>query len=150
MSIWGPGPFENDDGADWFAELLDKPRVELIRDALEEVSDPTHAGFIDLVDCCEAVAAAEVLVELLDTSTKEPELPEEEAEYLKAELQAESPPARHGLVEHALTAVELVVNDEENSELRQIREDDAEGLAQWIAAMKDLQTRLLAVADNTK
>jgi hypothetical protein len=150
MSIWGPGPFENDDGADWVGDLLDQPDLELIREPLEEVSDPTHAGFIDLADCCEAIGAAEILAQLLDASASELELPAEQVGKLRAELDAESLAARQKLIRDALTAVELVVNDEENSELRQALEDDAEGLAQWIKAMRDLQSRLLAIAGNAQ
>jgi hypothetical protein len=144
MSIWGSGPFENDDAADWFAELLDKPRLEVIREALEEVSDPTHAGFIDVTNCGEAVAAAEILAEILGAPADEPELPEEEAELLKADLQAMGLPAQQRLLEQALTAVDLIVNDEEHSELRQILNADTDGLPRWIAAMNDLQGRLVS------
>src|SRR5687768_16770799 len=92
MSIWGPGPFENDDGADWFADIRDEPSIKTIREAFEEISDPQHIGYVDVIDGAEAVAAAEVLAELLGSPGDDPvfdEEVEEVAEVLKAELMKE-------------------------------------------------------------
>lgn len=97
MSIWGPGPFENDDGADWFADLRDEPSLALIREALEEIADPAHAGYIEVTDGAEAVAAAGVLAKLLGSPGDDPLIDEDledVAEALKNEL-GQKKPARH-------------------------------------------------------
>jgi hypothetical protein len=150
MSIWGPGPFDNDDAADWFDDFTDRPDLAVIREALEEVADPTHVGLIDIADGGEAIAAAAVLADVLGTANSELDLTDEQTAMLKAEWEAESLSARQSLIRHALSSVELVLNDDENSELRQIWESDGEGLAQWIEEMNDLQSRLVTIAGNTR
>lgn len=145
MSIWGPGPFDNDDGADWFADLRDEPSLGAVRAAVEPLADPQFVGFIEMVDGAEAVAAAEVLAELLGAPGDEPVLGDEHedlAEALKAELQALQPRERHRLVRQALDALDAVLNDRENSELRQLWEEQGDLLPEWSAAMAALQQRL--------
>jgi uncharacterized protein YpuA (DUF1002 family) len=149
MSIWGPGPFENDDGADWFADIRDEPSLESIREAFEEIADPAHVGYIEVTDGAEAVAAAEVLAELLGSPGDDPVLDEELEELteaLKKELKRESKRDIEKLVKQAIDALEIVLNDTENSELRQMWEEQAEEMLAWTAAMTTLQQRLLKVA----
>lgn len=143
MSIWGPGPFENDDAADWYVALLEQPSLAAIGEALEEVVDPTHVGFIDVTSGCDAIAAAAVLGELLVPASN----PEEEDDgqlTVRAEWETEGPLARQRLLRQAETALELVLNDEEHSEVRQIIEEHGEFMAEWTAILKNLQNRLRA------
>jgi uncharacterized protein DUF4259 len=144
MSIWGPGPFENDDGADWFAELRDEPSLEKIREALEEVAHPEHFGYHDVADGAEAIAAAEVLAELLGSPGAEPVLEEHEdvVETLTEEIKREDQRDIRKLVQRAIDAVGIILNDEENSELRQMWNEDPEGMAAWTTAMTGLQRRV--------
>jgi len=145
MSIWGPGPFDNDDGADWFADLRDEPALESIQEALEEISDPAHVGYLEVTDGAEAVAAAEVLAELLGSPGDDPvfdEELEEVAEALKKELTRESKRDIKKLVKQAIDALDIILNDTENSELRQMWEEQAEAMPAWTAAMTMLQQRL--------
>ncbi|SFO42520.1 DUF4259 domain-containing protein [Nitrosospira briensis] len=145
MSIWGPGPFENDDGADWFADIRDEPSIKTIREAFEEISDPQHIGYVDVIDGAEAVAAAEVLAELLGSPGDDPvfdEEVEEVAEVLKAELMKEGKRDIKKIVKQAIDALDIVLNDSENSELRQMWEEQGEVMPEWIAAMTTLQERL--------
>jgi hypothetical protein len=145
MSIWGPGPFENDDGADWFADIRDEPALDLIRDAVEEIADPAHVGYLEVTDGAEAVAAAEVLAELLGSPGDNPVLDdetEELAEALKKELQRKDKRDIVKLIKHAIDALDVVLNDAENSELRQMWEEDAGEMQAWTAAVVKLQERL--------
>ncbi len=71
MSIWGPDPFENDDAADWVAMLEKESRLEYIVEAAEEVADPHHVGYVEIPECCIAVAAGELLVRLIDDSSRD-------------------------------------------------------------------------------
>src|SRR6516225_8199058 len=92
MSIWGPGPFDNDDGADWFAELRDEPKFETVHEALQDIANPEHIGYIDVADGAEAVAAAEVLAELLGSPGDNPVFGDELEdifEALRAEMKLE-------------------------------------------------------------
>jgi len=141
--IWGPGPFENDDAADWYAALLQQPSLSAIGEALEDVVDPTHVGFIDVTSGCDAIAAATVLGELLVPASN----PDEEDDgqlALRAEWETERPLARERLLRQAETALELVLNDEEDSEARQIIEEHGEFMAEWTEVLKNLQNRLRA------
>ncbi|HMW21853.1 MAG TPA: DUF4259 domain-containing protein [Burkholderiaceae bacterium] len=148
MSAWGPGPFENDDGSDWFADLRDEPSLKMIRGAFKEISDPAHVGYIEVTDGAEAIAAAEVLAELLGSLGDDPVLDDELdelAETLKAELKRENGRDIKRLVKQAIDALEVVLNDEENSELRQMWNEQAEELAVWTEAVISLQERLQVV-----
>lgn len=144
MSIWGPGPFENDDAADWFADLMERPGLTLIGEALDEVVDPTHAGYIDVGSGCEAIAAAAALGELLLPAPDDPEVEDDGAVALRAEWEAEAPLVKQRLLRQAETALELVLNDEEHSEVRQIVEEFGEFFAEWTEILKNLQNRLRA------
>ena len=149
MSIWGPGPFENDDGADWVDDLQEEPKLAHLRDALLEVCDPEHIGFVDVTDCCEAVAAAEVLAQLLGSPGDDPSRDEEHEELteaLRGEIKLEDWRNIEKLVQQAIDAIEIVLNDAENSELRQMLETQADEMPAWIAAMTTLQRRLHKVA----
>ncbi|MBV5273233.1 MAG: DUF4259 domain-containing protein [Lamprocystis purpurea] len=149
MSIWGPGPFENDDGADWIADLRDEPSLESIREAFAEIADPAHVGYVEVPDGAEAVAAAEVLAELLGSPGDDPVLDEdldELAAALNKELKRESKRDVKTLVKQALDALEIVLNDTENSELRQMWDEQAEEMPAWTAAMTRLQQRLRKLA----
>jgi Domain of unknown function (DUF4259) len=149
MSIWGPGPFDNDDGADWFADIRDAPSLDALRTALAEVSDPQYVGFIEMVDGAEAFAAAEVLAELLDSPGDEPVLNEDHAtmvETLTREIGQESPRDINALVRQAINALDVVLNDSENSELRQLWEEQADVMPEWVATVTALQQRLQRLA----
>ena len=149
MSIWGPGPFDNDDGADWVDDLQKEPALTQVRDALLEVCAPEHVGFVDVTDCCHAVAAAEVLAELLGAPGEDPALDDEDeeaAEALGEEIKREDRRNISKLVQQAVDAVEIVLNDTENSELRQLWEKEPADMPAWTATMTALLQRLHKVA----
>ena len=149
MSIWGPGPFENDDGADWFADLQDEPTLKTIRAALEEIADPQHIGFVEVIDGAAAVGAAEVLAELLGSPGDDPVFDdevEEMEEELKADLAKADKRELKKLIKQAIDALEVVLTDSENSELRQMWEEQDDGMPEWIEAMTSLQERLGTLA----
>lgn len=152
MSLWGPGPFDNDDGADWFADLRDEVSLESIREALEEITEPGHVGYLDVADGAEAIAAAEVLAELLGSPGDEAILNEEEhadmVKALKKELKNETKRDLKKLVKQAIQALDIIVNDTENSELRQMWEEQADMMPQWTAATTTLLNRLRTFAAN--
>ena len=149
MSIWGPGPFDNDDGADWFAELRDEPEFQKVQEALDEIAHPEHIGYHDVADGAEAVAAAEVLAELLGSPGQDPVLTDEHdevVEALRAQLKLGDRRSVKRLVQQAVDAIEIVVTDEENSELRQMWEEQPEDMPDWVTTMRALQQRLRTVA----
>ena len=145
MSIWGPGPFDNDDGADWFADLREEPKLQSIHEALNEITDPEHIGYLDVTDGAEAVAAAEVLAELLGSPDNESVLNvelEEVTKALRENIKLEDRRNIKRLIQRAIDAIEIVLNDAENSELRQMWDEDPDNMPAWAAAMMSLQKRL--------
>jgi hypothetical protein len=142
VSIWGPGSFENDDGADWFADLEENPRLELVQEALSEVAEPEHVGYLDAADCCQAIAAAEVLAEVVGVPGRETALDAEAADRLREALARENVRDRRKLLRQAVNALEVVLNDEENSELRHLWEEDGDRMQVWVETVKSLEYRL--------
>lgn len=149
MSIWGTNPLENDDATDWFLELKNQPSLDLIRQALEDISDPTHIGYFEVTDGAEAFAAAEILAELLGSMGDNPVLDEDSAELskvLREEIQRENQGNMMILIKQAINALEIILNDAENSEFRQMWEEQVEEMPFWIKAMTMLQSRLSNIA----
>jgi hypothetical protein len=105
-------------------------------------------GFIDVTTGCEAIAAATVVGELLVPSN-DPEQEDDGQLTLRAEWETEGPLARQRLLRQAETALELVLNDEEHSEVRQIIEEYGEFMAEWTEILKNLQNRLRAAVLRT-
>src|SRR5258708_20240958 len=155
MSIWEPGPFENDDAADWVTEVEEDPGLELIEDALSEVADPAHVGYLEIPDGAIAVAAAELVAQLLGRpgarSVVEGEILDEETFSSLAEgAQRLEARGEERLVGHALTAVDRVLNDKENSELRQVLEEDKAAISALTSAVQDLPHPPPALSGNLK
>lgn len=155
MSVWGPGPFENDDAADWLSEVEEEPSLEVIDDAVSEVADPANVGYVEIPDGAVAVAAAELLAQLLGkpgaTSIAEGEAFDEDAfSSLAEEAGRLGPGAKERVVRRAYTAVDRVLNDQENSELRQVLQEDKSGMSAWTNVMQDLLNRLQAIAASLK
>jgi hypothetical protein len=120
----------------------------MIREAFDEVAHPGRFGYHDVADGAEAIAAAEVLAELLGAPSGDPvfddedEDDEEAVEVLTEEIKREDPRDIRKLVQLAIDALGIILNDEENSELRQMWKEDPEGLEAWTAVMMTLQERL--------
>lgn len=149
MSIWGPNPFENDDATDWIADLRDEPSLDVIKQAIEEIAEPAHIGYIEVTDGAEAVAAAEVLAELLGSPGDNPVLNEETqqfAEILRGAIEREDRRNIEKLAQQAIDSIEIVLNDTEDSELRQMWEEQPEEMPAWITVMTALQRRLREIA----
>jgi hypothetical protein len=113
---------------------------------LSEIADPEHVGYREIPECCEAVAAAQVLTELLAMSPIDPDLTPETARKLAAEVARQDLQRTRKLLQDALVAVRIVSTDDENSELRQVWDEDPEQMVLWTAAMADLENRLRALA----
>lgn len=151
MSVWGPGPFENDDAADWLSELEEELEeesgAEALEDALSEVAGPENVGYVEIPDGAIAVAAAELLALLLGKTGPDKDLLEEETlASLSKEIGRLDAKRKERLVKRAITAVDRVLNDTENSELQQVLQEDEEMSSAWVGRMRDLHGRLQAIA----
>jgi hypothetical protein len=132
MGAWGAGTFENDDAADWLADLCDGPNQEALAEALAAVAGAGADEYLEAPDCSAGLAAAEFVAALKGAPGAD--LPDE-ARACAAKLETKADP---GLVSLALRAVERVRADSELKELW----DESEDPAEWYAAVGDLEARL--------
>jgi hypothetical protein len=133
MGAWGLGNFENDTALDWVYELEQTSDLGLVERA---ISDVVHCDdYLDADLGCIGLAAAEVLAALKGKPPKDS--PDKVAAWVAANPLAPD----QKLVEESLTAIDKIRNGEE-SELKQLWEEDSELLAQWHAVLDDLVKRL--------
>lgn len=128
MGAWGTGSFENDDAADWVAQLGTMAPDDLTRIFAQAADNP---GYLEAPAASVVVAAAEVIAAL--NSFPATEVPAEIVQWVEnrqaatAELKA--------LTLRALDRVR------KNSELKDLWLE-ADGLNDWTAAIEDLQVRV--------
>lgn len=114
MGAWDSGPFDNDDAADWVAELTDQDTHDLVTEALEAVIDSDGSPPDASASSC-AVAAAEVIAAARGHARRG--FPAE----LKSWIRDQGFTADDKLARVANQAVEAVLDD---SELAELWEDD--------------------------
>lgn len=130
MGSWGFGNFENDDAADWAADLAEMGEAALIDEAFERVLD-AKSDFIEAPDASCALAAAEVVAALQGKPGHD--LPEELRTWI------EGKPSLMGEV--LKKAREAVAAVRKESELRDLWEE-SDGLEDWEPIVTDLERRL--------
>ena len=145
MSIWGPKPSQNDDAIDWLNEFIEAPSLDLLEEALSEVADPAHVGYVEIPEGGIAIVSAEVLAQILGANAVDPTLKPDEVLPLVGLVKDVEPLVVVRIVDQALVAVQRVMNDEEHSEMRQVYDEDELGLEEWMNEMKALIKRLQAV-----
>jgi len=134
MPGWGTGSFENDDARDFLGQLKSLG-IDDLRPILARAAD--QAGYLEAPESSIAVAAAEVVAELVVIAKKgasSPAAPRALVNWI-SENHAGAPP---DLVDLARRAVERVRT---NSELKDLWLE-AEGLNEWSAALRELKERL--------
>jgi hypothetical protein len=126
---WGPGSFENDDAVDWLAHLAAIGPADLARIFSQAADDP---AYLEAPAASVAVAAAEVLAALNGSraAAAAPAIDEWVKKYPRI-----STPELNSLAVRALDRVRR------NSELKDLWLE-ADGLNDWTAAIRELQTRL--------
>ena len=128
MGAWGSGSFENDDAADWLAQLGTVGPDDLIK-IFSKAADDT--AYFEAPNASIVVAAAEVVAALNGCPAKD--VP---TEIVKWTTNRQVPTPE--LKALALRALERV---RRNSELKDLWLE-ADGLNDWTAAIQDLQTRV--------
>jgi hypothetical protein len=135
MGTWDKGPFDNDDAADFSADLDDaapEDRPQLIREALTAAAD--NSDYLDVTQGSQAIAAAAIV------ASQQPGGPELDAvygpEFLADGGTIELP---DDLVELSLRAIARVLDPE--SEWRELW-DEAESLDAAIAALEPIRAAL--------
>jgi len=123
------GSLENDDAADWVAGLDEIAPADLTQILVHAADDP---AYLEAPAASVAVAAGEVVAALHGSAAAG--APAKIGEWAKKHPQALIPE----LKEAAIRALDRV---RKNSELKDLWME-ADGLNDWIAAVRELQTRL--------
>ena len=129
MGAWGSGSFENDDASDWLGTLDNLTPADLTRILTRAADDPEY---LEAPAASVAVAAADVVAALRGNPA--PSAPSTIEEWVKKNPQAFS----EELKTLALRAMERVRGNSEVKDLWM----EADGLNDWIAAIRELQARL--------
>jgi Domain of unknown function (DUF4259) len=137
MGAWGHAPFDNDDAADWVADLERAPDDELLERTLTAVAAAGADEYVEEPDGASAIAAAEVVAAALTGSRDRLEAGGPFAEGAVAWVEARGAGVRPELAGLALTALRRV---RDKSELRELW-DDA-GADDWLAELAALEGRL--------
>lgn len=128
MGAWGTGSFENDDAADWVAQLGSMAPDDLTQIFAQAAHNP---GYLEAPAASVVVAAAEVIAAL--NSFPATEVPAEIVQWVKNRQAANAE-----LKALTLRALDRV---RKNSELKDLWLE-ADGLNDWTAAIEDLQVRV--------
>lgn len=129
MGTWGHGTFENDGASDWVYELEKARDLSVIEAALDAVIGA--ADFLESSDCCNALAAAEVVAALRGKPSAE--LPPEVTAWVSGRKAAPLP-----LVTKSMSAVVRILGD---SELKELWAESGE-VGDWESSVHDLKRRL--------
>lgn len=135
MGAWDIGSFDNDTASDWVYDLERSSDTALIADALESVA-AVGEGYLDAHECCEAIAAAEIIAALRGHPL--PDLADETADWVERHRHLDT----SSLIAPALAALQRIRSD---SELKGLW-DDVEETVRWLATLDDLTGRLNAAA----
>jgi hypothetical protein len=127
MGAWGHLFDENDDAADWLADLAEEPAWDIVGDALA-LAD---ADYLNGTDAANALAAAEVVVAGLGK-------PSLRLDLAIVEWAADEPSKAKALRENAILAIGRVREDSELQELW--GESDEDSL--WLASVNETMARL--------
>lgn len=131
MGCWGTGTFENDDAMDWVFGLDENAGLSPVEQVLHA---PEDGEFLEAPEASEALAAAEVVAALLGHPAAD--LPVDVARWVAEHRGLDARPLR----ESALLRTRAVLGD--NSELRELWEENEEEFPFWKATVEALIARL--------
>jgi hypothetical protein len=138
MGSWGTGTFDNDTACDWAYGLERTQDLSLVREAIEKILAQGRAR-IDASRAEEALAACEVIARLEGNWGTRNSYSRNVDVWVLAHPKL-APPRE--LVQDALNAIDRIMSAP--SELVQLWDEtsDAEGAAEWRAAVADLRARV--------
>jgi hypothetical protein len=128
VGAWGTGSFENDDAADWVLGLGKFSPGDLSKILVQAAG----AEYLEAPVACETIAAAEVVAALKGSPAEG--APAAVVQWAKKHPQALTP-------ELTAAAMQAMDRARKNGELKDLWME-ADGLNDWIAAMRELQGRL--------
>ena len=133
MGAWGFGSFDNDDAADFLAEVTASGDVSLLREVIANVLSSTE--YVEAPDACQAIVAAEAVAAALGRPTAAAQ----QEESLGAWVKRIRPDVDATLVAEARDALSRILAA--NSELRELWED-SDDFAEWRASVAELRQQL--------
>jgi hypothetical protein len=133
MGAWGAGNFENDEALDWVWILEESTGLGVVEAAIADVL--VSSEYLDAGVGCIGLAAAEVIAALRGRPAGD--LPEEVSTWVRAQAVAPG----DVLVRDCLAAVARIRSDDE-SELREMWEEDQDIAAEWYGVLDALVGRL--------
>ena len=132
MGAWGWGTYDNDDAADWSAEVTERG-LQAVEEALDAVLE---GGYVESSDGACALAAADVVARLVSGRGEDSPYCEDVVAWVNAHP---GTPAA-GLISKAVRAVERVAGGE--SELAELWAENPTDGPNWRASLGDLTRRL--------
>ena len=135
MGTWGIGSFDNDDAADFLADVTESGDLSLIREALDNVLTSTE--YVEAPDACQAIVASEILAAALGRPTSAAQQEGEIGQWV-ARIR---PTVDSELATQARDALTRILD--RNSELRELWEE-AEEFPEWQATVTELRQQLRA------
>jgi hypothetical protein len=137
MGTWGAGSFDNDDAADWVAELEDAAGSAFLKETLREVLDAGDS-YLEGPIAARGLAAAEVVAGLRNAPGDD--LPEEVEHWIEGHR---SHRARAGRIEKDLTplALQALERVRTNCELADLWKD-SDAANDWTKSVTNLEERL--------
>ena len=135
MGAWGEGVYDNDDAADWTAELREDG-LNAIASALDAVVD---SEYVESPEGARGVAAADVVARLRSGGGEETAYSAAAIEWVRANPQSPS----SAFVAGALLVIDRV-RSADDSELAELWAENPAGLQAWRATLLDVERRLSA------
>ncbi|MBE7465749.1 MAG: DUF4259 domain-containing protein [Planctomycetes bacterium] len=131
MGTWGYAAFDNDEASDFVYDLEESEDLSILTEALAGM---IPGGDLELQapECSVAIAAAEVVAAL--NGRPAPDLPADVAAWAKGK-----PRPDPRLVAQARQALEAILQD---SELKELWQENKADFPQWLAGVEDLKRRL--------
>lgn len=132
MGAWGLDTFENDQACDWLYTLEKTSSIDFALSALLKIA--SNEGYIEAPECCEALAAAEVVA--ASRSGDFSRIPDEAAAWLRQKRGI----FRKSIAferEHAEIAAAAVEKIAASSELRELWEETND-FAAWVSLLNGL------------
>jgi len=135
MGAWGAGIYDNDDAADWVAELTADGTAAIKRTLEGALGTP----YLEAPDGACALAAADVVARLVSSGAGEAST---YCEDVVTWVAANPGAASAELLDRSLAVVVRVQS--EGSELHELWWEDEESLGLWRASLADIELRLRA------
>lgn len=133
MGTWGAGIYDNDDAADWAAEVAEDGLMA-VRSALGVALE---SEYIESPEGACALAAADVVARLKSGGGEQTPYCEAVVEWVAANPGSPS----DELLDMARRAITRVKGDD--SELAELWSEDDDGHAEWLAMIAEVEQRLL-------